>query len=500
MHKYSRRARLALAAGCLLVAGSIARSQPAALRFEAENQILADNAQLETNNSASGAAAVRLEDSGSIQWTLPVPAAGRYALWLRYSAGNSDKVAALSVNGRELGLGFPATGTNWAEVQVIRTLAAGSNSVTLRKDWAGLSIDYLRLDITGAAQPRPLAELPVLTPRSTIRYANNPAETRIKVDLGGHRLLRVADEHREIPFTREPCTYMDDSEFVHLPASSFQHTKTGTHRIEFEFDNGIRAPLELELRRKPEKAPWTIVTLDVNHGGATFMRLPDGKTLLLDTAKPEEADRVLLPFLRAHHIDALDYLIVTHYHDDHAGGLPAVKKLVRVGKELEYRSFKAGDEFDAGGTQVKVLNAFDNGTDENTRSLALRFEYHGFVYSHGADTYAVNQVRELREFSPELLRAHVYHANHHFHGSLDADYFRVMDPVLVLVSAERAVYARGAFTSIYKPEVESYLKTANGRLRDTLVTHDVGNIILRIHDAEHWTCETTPTLDGIELR
>jgi hypothetical protein len=69
----------------------------------------------------------------------------------------------------------------------------------------------------------------------------------------------------------------------------------------------------------------------------------------------------------------------------------------------------------------------------------------------------------------------------------------------VLVSAEQAVYARGAYTTVFKQDVEGYLKTANRRFREALLTYDVGHIILRITDAGHWTCETAPSLEGVVL-
>jgi hypothetical protein len=424
-------------------------------------------------------------------------------MWLRYRASDADKAARLVVNGRDLGLGLPRTGDEWAEISFVRTLVAGTNTLVLRKDWPGLAVDYLRFDFLGLNEPRPLVEFPVVSPRANLRYLRNPAETRIQVDLGGHRLLGIREADRTFNFTQDRCKYLDDAVQVHLPAADFAGLKPGLHRLTLVFDQGVQVPYELELRKRPVKCPWTIVTLDVNHGGATFMRLPTGKTLLLDTAKAEEADRVVLPFLERYYgakTGSLDYVIITHYHDDHAGGLPAVQKRMRIEQRWDYKSFKTGDDFEVDGVKVKVLNAYESGEEENTRSLALRFEYRGFVYTHGADNYAINQVRQLALFPPETLRAHVYHANHHFHGSVDPGFLRTLDPVLVLVSAEQAVYARGAFTTIYKQDVESYLRTTNRRFRETLLTYDVGHIILRITDADHWSCETTPTLDGIVLR
>lgn len=82
---------------------------------------------------------------------------------------------------------------------------------------------------------------------------------------------------------------------------------------------------------------------------------------------------------------------------------------------------------------------------------------------------------------------------------MDVNFYRTVDPALVLVSAEEALYARGAFSTCFKQNVEPYLKSTNARLREPLLTQEVGHIILRIQDATHWTYETTPTATQIPL-
>ena len=264
----------------------------------------------------------------------------------------------------------------------------------------------------------------------------------------------------------------------------------GRDQVAFEFADGWQCKADLDLRPRREPSPWEIVTLDVNHGTAVFMRLPDGKTLLLDTAKPDEFERVVLPFLQTNRITHLDTVVITHYHDDHAGGLPRLRATVPSGQFYDYKSFKAGEEFELDGLKVRVLNSYADGNDENSRSLSLRFEYHGFVYVHGADNYAQNQRRQLTQFPASELRAQVFHANHHFHGSADVGFLRTLDPVLVIVSAEQAVYARGTFTTLFQHGVEDSLRAASRRYQESLLTRDVGSVLLHIRDGEHWEYET----------
>jgi competence protein ComEC len=50
---------------------------------------------------------------------------------------------------------------------------------------------------------------------------------------------------------------------------------------------------------------------------------PTGKTVLIDGG-PHEASAAVIAFLRARHIVTLDLVLLTHRHEDHLGGLPAV--------------------------------------------------------------------------------------------------------------------------------------------------------------------------------
>ncbi len=72
----------------------------------------------------------------------------------------------------------------------------------------------------------------------------------------------------------------------------------------------------------------TVHFLDVGQGDATVLRTPAGQWALIDggprTPQGDAGRRVVLPFLRRLGASALALVVMTHGHDDHLGGLPAV--------------------------------------------------------------------------------------------------------------------------------------------------------------------------------
>jgi competence protein ComEC len=79
-----------------------------------------------------------------------------------------------------------------------------------------------------------------------------------------------------------------------------------------------------------------VTFLPVGQGDAVLVDLPGGTTMLVDTGPPGEevdaAERVILPFLRHERIVSLDYVVLTHPHADHTGGLRALAEAVPIGE------------------------------------------------------------------------------------------------------------------------------------------------------------------------
>ena len=79
--------------------------------------------------------------------------------------------------------------------------------------------------------------------------------------------------------------------------------------------------------------PLEIQIIDVEGGQATLIVSPSGESLLVDTGYPgvngRDADRIAAAVKQAG-LSRIDYLIVTHYHSDHVGGVPALAARVPI--------------------------------------------------------------------------------------------------------------------------------------------------------------------------
>ena len=100
-------------------------------------------------------------------------------------------------------------------------------------------------------------------------------------------------------------------------------------------------------------APWSEGHLDIHHistgrGNATFFILPDGTSLLVDagaapgtrraTPRPDGSRRAgewIARYIQRVHPRGLDYVLITHFHSDHMGGLADVARSISIEKVLD---------------------------------------------------------------------------------------------------------------------------------------------------------------------
>jgi competence protein ComEC len=82
-----------------------------------------------------------------------------------------------------------------------------------------------------------------------------------------------------------------------------------------------------------------IYFVDVEGGQATLFVTPTGESLLVDTGWPgndgRDADRIVTAAKQAG-ISKIDYVLLTHFHTDHAGGLPQLASRFPLGAVIDH--------------------------------------------------------------------------------------------------------------------------------------------------------------------
>ena len=448
--------------------------------LEAERAICRD-VTLVPDSSASGGAYVRMDDGGSVSWSLDVPDSGWYDLLFRYRARGGEREEYLVSNGRRTAVGFGQC-DGWSVHRARVVLRRGENTIALEKSWGFIDIDHLTVI--------PAAVSPVLSPRKNIRYTDALSDISLTVKRFGFRLDSISWHGRALSFTAAEFPYVEDADRVTIARDVLWNLPPGDDTLVFAFEGGMRLEHVITIAQPRRPAALTIVAPDVGHGSCVLFTLPDTTTLLVDCGKSRVRDSVIIPFLQRHGIGRIDHFIITHYDDDHDGGDRGekIKDLFSVGTFIDYESHPTGATFDLGGTTLTVLNSYADGHDENTRSLSFRLEYRGFVYVHGADTYAENQKKIMARF-PSHLGGDVFYANHHFHGSTDPLYLRAVNPVIILLQAEQAIYARSTYMVKVREQFECARLIEGGRFLETLPAIEVGTVVVRVEGYGRWTYE-----------
>lgn len=85
--------------------------------------------------------------------------------------------------------------------------------------------------------------------------------------------------------------------------------------------------------------PLQFYFVDVEGGQATLVVSPSGESLLIDTGWPgyegRDADRILTAAHQAG-LKQIDYVLITHYHRDHVGGVPQLVDGIKVGTFVDH--------------------------------------------------------------------------------------------------------------------------------------------------------------------
>jgi beta-lactamase superfamily II metal-dependent hydrolase len=90
--------------------------------------------------------------------------------------------------------------------------------------------------------------------------------------------------------------------------------------------------------------------IDVEGGQSTLFVSPSGESMLVDTGWPgfngRDAERIV-SVARAAGVTRLNYVVITHFHTDHVGGVPQLAERISIGTYVDHgRSVETGKEAD----------------------------------------------------------------------------------------------------------------------------------------------------------
>lgn len=290
----------------------------------------------------------------------------------------------------------------------------------------------------------------------------------------------------------------------------------------------VPSPTATPLAQRWRPGQLEIHILAVDHGDAQLIVSPTGETMLIDGARGEFAPRIG-QYLRDVLGEAVvDYLMVSHYHEDHIQGIVPlfreeglkVRRAVldrggdRQGYDSDhYRGYydyvtapehdltrvrvRPGDQIDMGPeitVEVLAVGELETGTnlgvpvvDENDNSIALWLTFGAFDYWTAGDLTGVDSIRYAdieTAVIPILPReVDVYRANHHaIDYNSNPAFLEALNPTVTLASTYHAVVG---WDTLKRLEVYGDV-VLTGRVP----AHEAaGDIVLISIDGAHFTVE-----------
>lgn len=229
--------------------------------------------------------------------------------------------------------------------------------------------------------------------------------------------------------------------------------------------------------------------IDVGQADATLI-LSDDETMLIDGGDPGDSS-LIAAYLKKHSISHLDYVICSHAHDDHVGGLPDALSVVSAGAVYApktesnikaYQSFKnkvaahnltiqnptSGDSFQFGSSTVLFLGpVHENVSDLNDTSIIIKITYGKTSFLFTGDAERDEEQSVLSQGYD--LSATVLKVGHH--GSEDSTTY----PFLREIMPEYGIISVGKDNSYGHPTEEalSRLRDANVKVYRTDMQGDI---------------------------
>lgn len=201
--------------------------------------------------------------------------------------------------------------------------------------------------------------------------------------------------------------------------------------------------------------------LDVGQGDSEFIELPDGKCMLIDAGTAEYSQTVI-DDISSYGYSKLDYVVATHPHADHIGGMSEVIESFDIGeiympkvsantktfesllnsvseKGLSINTAKAGVEvYSDSELNIEFLapvNSYYKDLNNYSAVVEVSYGSNSFLFTGDAEGLAE---REMLERDYELLSCDVLKVGHHgSDSSATAGFLNAVNPIYAVISCGR---------------------------------------------------------------
>ena len=211
----------------------------------------------------------------------------------------------------------------------------------------------------------------------------------------------------------------------------------------FKEDIPSVVPLEENLK---------VYFIDVGEADSTLIN-SNNHFMLIDAGNNEDGEK-LVKYLKSLGVSKLDYVILTHAHEDHVGGMDNIIRSFDIGsfympdvaftsttfketinelenKGLKYKVPSIGDTISLGESKVKFLYVNDNEEDINSNSIVSKLTYKNtsFLFT-GDTTWEVEDILKSEDIKSNVLKA----SHHGSNDGANYQFLKALKSEVVVIS------------------------------------------------------------------